>query len=190
MIWTYINTTVWNSNLAFISIFIKSAICPFTEPGETGSYPRRLFIFFLNFNTIFPSTVRTSTWSLYFNITTERYVLFTDHEMIPARNAHAHDFLVNDEFLLSILRAFAHCKLQLLDIFSLYESSSPPYNQQFPAQHQTRPPTRREHLVICGLYFSINYATHAAPITQFYGPRVRKFNSFMTADDKRKNGTD
>ena len=45
MIWTYINTTVSNWNLAIISIFIMSAICPFMEPGETGPYPHSLFLY-------------------------------------------------------------------------------------------------------------------------------------------------
>ena len=39
------------------------------------------------------------------------HVLSTDQEMIPARNvtdAHAQDFVVNDEFLLTSLKAFAH----------------------------------------------------------------------------------
>jgi hypothetical protein len=39
-------------------------------------------------------------------------VLSTDQEMAPARkaiDAHAQYFMVNDELLVSILKAFAHC---------------------------------------------------------------------------------
>ena len=78
--------------------------------------------------------------------------------MITARNAitaHAKDFLLNDELLLSILSAFARTLhwltatlLEMLDAFSLCvlversvapANSSPPYSHQTPEPRQTRP---------------------------------------------------
>jgi len=49
-------------------------------------------------------------------------VLSTDQEMAPARNeigAHAQYFMVNDELLVPILKAFAHCTLLKCLMFSI-----------------------------------------------------------------------
>jgi len=43
--------------------------------------------------------------------------------MIPARNEHAQDFLVNDEFLLSVPRAFTQCTRSLKATVTWYFQS-------------------------------------------------------------------
>ena len=87
-------------------------------------------------------------------------VLSTYQEMIAARNAtdaHAHDYVVNDEWLLPTPLASAHCARSLHTTRNAWcfpfvcrstsvclsyhqQSSSPPYSQQPTAPRQTRPP--------------------------------------------------
>jgi hypothetical protein len=100
-------------------------------------------------------------------------VLSTYQEMISARNAtdaHAHDYVVNDVWLLPTPLASAHCARSLhttrnawcfqfvcrsISVCLSYhqQSSSPPYSQQPTAPRQTRPPL---FSAVCSLITSCN----------------------------------
>lgn len=83
-------------------------------------------------------------------------VLSKDQEMIPpvyVIDAHAQNFVVNDEKLLLVLKTFAECTrslqaMEMLDVFIVClavemsvasTNSSPVYSQQYAAPQQTRP---------------------------------------------------
>jgi DNA-directed RNA polymerase specialized sigma24 family protein len=62
--------------------------------------------------------------------------------LLGMQNAYPQDFVVNDELLLRILRALAHCPLEMRQVFSLRVAvglSLPPIAATTTAVHRTAP---------------------------------------------------
>jgi len=64
--------------------------------------------------------------------------------LLGMQNAYPQDFVVNDGLLLRILKALAHCPLEMLRVFSLHVAvglSLPPIAATTTAVHRTAPDT-------------------------------------------------